>query len=130
MSHVPPTPDTQHLTGGVNQLTRVADKVLRPTGPWTPAVHALLNHLAATGFTGAPRAHGIDAEGREILDFLPGEVPDSEYVCTDDALHAVGALLRTMHDATTDFVPPPDAHWYLPAREPTEVICQIGRAHV
>ena len=115
--------DTQTFAGGVNQVVRVSDRVLRPSGPWTPAVHALLNHITANGFHGAPKAHGLDLEGREILDFIPGEVPDSEYICSDAALHETGVMLRAMHDATTDFAPPADARWYLPAREPAEVIC-------
>lgn len=120
-----PTPDTEQFTGGVNHVIRVADKVLRPTGPWTPAVHALLNHLTSPpiAFTSAPTAYGIDPDGREILEFIPGEVPESDYICSDAALHTVGTMLRALHDATTTFVAPPSAHWYLPAREPAEVIC-------
>lgn len=98
----------------------------RPTGPWTATVHALLDHLRDRGFTAAPRAHGIDAEGREVLDFLPGQVahyPLSDQVRTDATLRAVGKLLRGYHDATADFVPPPDAVWYGPGREPAEVVC-------
>jgi hypothetical protein len=37
-------------------------------------VHALLRHLEAVGFDGAPRLLGIDAQGREVLTYLPGEV--------------------------------------------------------
>ena len=46
----------------------------RPVGPWSPAIHALLEHLNAAGVVGVPRVHGHDVRGREILDFLPGEV--------------------------------------------------------
>lgn len=119
--------DREVFVGGVNQVIRVSDKVLRPSGPWTPAVHALLNHLAASGFTNAPKAYGVTSEGREVLDFIPGEVPGSEFVCTDAALSIVGAMLREMHDATIGFTPPDSpatpAHWYFPPREPAEVIC-------
>jgi len=58
--------------GGVNRVVRIGSTVRRPVGPWTHTVHALLDHLQAAGFPGAPRAHGFDTEGREILDFLPG----------------------------------------------------------
>lgn len=112
--------------GGVNHVVRAGSTVRRPTGPWTPAVHALLAHLAARGFTGAPRAHGLDEHGREVLDHLPGEVahyPVPAHVWSDRTLRAVAALLRAYHDATAGFVPPEDAGWYLPAREPAEVIC-------
>ncbi|MFI7226695.1 phosphotransferase enzyme family protein [Nonomuraea angiospora] len=119
--------DEEVLTGGgVNHVVRVGSTVRRPVGAWTPAVHALLGHLRARGFTGAPRAHGIDGEGREILDFVPGDVPGyplPEWASTDDALVAVGALLRDYHDATLGFPGDPDFSWYFPPVGPAEVIC-------
>ncbi|MFI6179537.1 phosphotransferase enzyme family protein [Nonomuraea sp. NPDC051191] len=119
--------DEELLTGGgVNLVVRVGATVRRPTGPWTPAVHALLGHLAARGFRGAPAGHGIDAQGREVVDFVPGEVPNDPlpgYVRSDAALGAVARLLRGYHDATEDFPLDGAATWYFPPREPAEVIC-------
>ncbi|GAA3590238.1 aminoglycoside phosphotransferase family protein [Nonomuraea rosea] len=112
--------------GGVNHVVRVGGTVRRPTGPWTPAVHALLGHLAARGFRGAPRSHGIDGEGREILDFVPGEVahyPVPDEVRSEESLAAVGRLLREYHDATAGFPESPDLTWYFPPMSPAEVIC-------
>ncbi|WP_188193355.1 phosphotransferase enzyme family protein [Nonomuraea sp. SYSU D8015] len=120
-------PDAEVLAGGgVNHVVKVGATVRRPTGPWTPAVHAVLDHLEARGFTGAPRSHGIDGEGREVLDFVPGEVPGHplpEWVLSDGALAAVGRLLRDFHDATTDFPKNRDMAWYFPPRAPAEVVC-------
>ncbi|MGW0448781.1 phosphotransferase enzyme family protein [Streptosporangium sandarakinum] len=122
-----PQSDEEELAGGgVNHVVRVGGTVRRPTGRWTPAVHALLDHLAAAGFTGAPRSHGLDGEDREILDFLPGQVPDyplPEYARSDSTLCAVGALLRDYHDATIGFAAPADADWYFSPQRPAEVIC-------
>ncbi|MEU5397756.1 phosphotransferase [Streptomyces sp. NPDC005963] len=112
--------------GGVNHVVRVGSTVRRPVGAWTGAVHALLDHLWAAGFTGAPRAHGYDADGREVLDFIPGGVADhplSDRVRSDATLHAVAVMLREYHDATVSFTPAADASWYFPVREPAEVIC-------
>ncbi|TDE31110.1 aminoglycoside phosphotransferase family protein [Nonomuraea mesophila] len=112
--------------GGVNHVVRAGETVRRPTGPWTPAVHALLGHLAARGFAGAPRSHGIDGKGREILDFVPGRTADYPlpgWARSDDALVAAGELLRRYHDATAGFEAPPGAEWYFPAVSPAEVIC-------
>jgi hypothetical protein len=39
---------------------RVGGAVHRPVRPWTPAVHAVLRHLAAAGYDGAPRVLGVD----------------------------------------------------------------------
>ncbi|MET8866803.1 phosphotransferase [Nonomuraea sp. NPDC004580] len=120
-------PDEEILTGGgVNHVVKVAGTVRRPTGPWTPAVHALLRHLAARGFTGAPSVHGVDEQGREVLGFVPGETaghPLPPWARTDEALTGAARLLRRYHDATAGFVPPPGATWYLPPVEPAEVIC-------
>lgn len=111
------------MAGGVNTVLRIGDRVHRPAGEWTPAVHALLDHLAAKGFSGAPRVHGFDAEGREVLDFVPGDVPGSEVVVSDEALADMAVLLRGLHDATADFIPPAGSAWYFEPREPFEVIC-------
>jgi len=64
------------LSGGNTHdaIVRIDDTVRRPTGPWTPGVHALLNHLAAAGFDGAPRVRGIDEHWREVLDYIEGVV--------------------------------------------------------
>src|SRR5690242_20727743 len=56
-------------------VVRVGGTARRPAGPHTPAVHALLSHLHAAGFGGAPRPLGIDERGREVLSFIPGTVP-------------------------------------------------------
>jgi len=67
----------ERLTGGsISAVAKVGDTVRRNAGPWTPAVHALLRHLEAVGFDGAPRVLGIDGQGREVLSYVPGEVPE------------------------------------------------------
>ena len=78
---------------------RVPDAVLsdgvvyKTAGPWTPAVRALLRHLGAAGFTGAPRVVG------DGYSFVPGESPHP-YAWSDDAVAGVGVLLRALHDAS------------------------------
>lgn len=114
--------------GNVTPVVRVADTVRRIPGPWSPAVHRLLDHLAARGFDGAPRFLGIDAQGREVLSFIDGEVgqyPLPAYMWSDAALAGAARLLRRYHDATLDFVPPPGAQWQMVYPDATqhEVIC-------
>jgi aminoglycoside phosphotransferase len=93
------------LTAGV---VRVGDTVRRPTGPHSPAVHALLRHLEAVGFDGAPRLLGIDDDGREVLSYVPGAVRlDAARACWPDAaLREAVRLLRAVHDATVAVAPP------------------------
>jgi len=86
---------TARIIGGV---------VVKPVGPWTPSVRALLRHLEEQGFDGAPRVAG------DGVTFVPGESPHP-HAWPDHALPAVGALLRGLHDATASFTPPPDAVW-------------------
>jgi hypothetical protein len=69
--------DTEIPLNGGNMnsgVVRVGDTVRRPAGPWTSAVHALLDHLHAAGFHGAPRPLGLDGHGREVLTFISGTV--------------------------------------------------------
>ncbi len=95
-------------------VVRVGDTVRRPAGAWTPAVHALLNHLHAVGFHGAPRPLGLDEQGREVLTFIPGTVAWPHHfhlLHDDDQLRHVTRLIRDFHDAVAEFTPPPDAQW-------------------
>lgn len=111
--------DEHPLEGGfVNEVVRVGDTVRRTTGPWTPAVHALLQHLEHAGFAESPRVHGIDQHDREILTFLPGETsPWTDWPAVlrgVDGLIMMGQLLRRYHDAVRGFVPPATAVWRNP----------------
>jgi Ser/Thr protein kinase RdoA (MazF antagonist) len=91
------------LSGGrvTPGVVRVGDTVRRPTNPNSGFVHELLRHLEAVGFEGAPRFLGTDEQGREILSFVAGSVPDNirpDY--GDDVLSAAARLIRRYHDAT------------------------------
>ncbi|MBV9026681.1 MAG: hypothetical protein JO362_23445 [Streptomycetaceae bacterium] len=93
----------EHLTGGHLNATvcRIGDRVRRPAGPWSPAVHALLAHLRQAGLTLAPAPYGIQdsAQGPvEELSFLPGQVPtggaEPDWLFTDDTVIGVARSLR------------------------------------
>ncbi len=107
----------ERLAGGyLDGAVRVGDTVRRLAGPWTPAVHALLAHLADKGFSGAPRPLGFDERGREVLTFLDGETvghrkPRPAWVYAEDTLGQVARWMRACHQAAADFVPPPGAVW-------------------
>lgn len=94
------------VTGGV---VRVGDTVRRPVRAHSPAVHALLRHLEAAGFDGAPRFLGMDGQGREVLSYVDGVTPPHPlpaYAVGDNALVGVARLLRRYHDAVAGFVLP------------------------
>lgn len=99
--------------GGRSVVHRRGDVVIRDTGPWTPAVHLLLRHLEDVGFAAAPRlvGSGLDPDGREVLTFIHGEFTQPGPWSFDGAI-ALGGLLRSLHEATRSFRPPPDAVWF------------------
>lgn len=102
----------QPLTGNVTAgVVRVGDTVRRPAGPWTDAVDALLAHLHAVGFRGAPRPLGRDERGRQVLEYVPGELGDPAGTYRRAELASIGAFLADLHRAAAGFVPPPGAVW-------------------
>ncbi|WP_204056868.1 phosphotransferase [Microbispora corallina] len=112
---LPEIPLGGEITGEVTRgVVRVGGTVRRPARPSSPAVHALLRHLEAAGFEGAPRALGTDHLGRQVLTYVEGEVPGRPlpgYAVTGEALAALARLLRRFHDAAASFTPPPAARW-------------------
>lgn len=87
------------MTAGV---VRVGDTVRRPLGSHSPFVHKVLRHLEARGLEGVPRFLGVDAKGREILSFLPGDVPNELGNFSEVQLASAAHLLRNLHDAAAD----------------------------
>jgi Phosphotransferase enzyme family len=107
--------------GNTGGAVRVGDTVRRTAGPWTPAVQALLAHLARQGFAGSPQPLGVDEHGREVLTFLPGETvgsarPWPAWVYAEHTLVQVAAWVRSFHQAVADYAPPADAVWRMGGR--------------
>jgi hypothetical protein len=97
------------LQGGVanaGAVVRVGEHVLRPSNPHSASIHRYLRALRSAGFEGASAPVGIDADGRERLVFIPGDVavpPYPAWVQADVALASIARLLRGMHDASVAF---------------------------
>ena len=82
-------------------VVRIGATVRRPLHARSGYVHAVLEHLEAVGFDGAPRFLGLDGQGREILSYIPGEVPPSApFGLSDARLRSAALLVRRFHDAT------------------------------
>lgn len=87
----------------------------------------MLGHLELLGFDGAPKARGLDEQGREALIFIPG-VPawpgNFDAVSSDVGLLKV-ADIRRSHAAIASFVPAPDLRWneFMAGAEPAEIVC-------
>lgn len=94
-------------------VVRVGATVRRPQGPQSAFVHQLLQGLTESGFAGAPQFLGVDDRDREILSFLPGDVPADLGTFTEAQVGAAARLLRALHDMTAA----------LGLRGASEVIC-------
>ena len=115
-------------TRNMGGVVKVGDTVRRPTGPWTPTVHALLAYLHESGFDFAPRPLGIDEAGRAILTYIECDTEMTQVAdrVWFDALPEAARRLRQLHDLTVDFVPPDGAIW----REPIAHLSSLeGSSH-
>jgi hypothetical protein len=111
--------------GNMSAVVRRGGAVHRTAGPWTPTVHRLLDHLAASGISWLPRPLGLDDQGREVLTYLPGTVPAypmPAWVWSEQVLVAAAVRLVQLHRASAGF-DLTRAVWQLPAHEPVEVVC-------
>jgi hypothetical protein len=99
------------LVGGVANaglVVRVGAQVLRPSNEHSTAIHTFLSALRTGGFEGASAPVGIDADGRERLVFLEGDVPVPPYPAwarSDAALTSIAALMADFHRASRTFDP-------------------------
>ncbi|MEI2714030.1 MAG: aminoglycoside phosphotransferase family protein [Nocardioides sp.] len=93
-----------------------AETVTRPAGPHTPTVHAFLRHLRAKGLHCVPEPLSLN-EATETLRFIQGESGGDGWKHQHDVrgLRSAARLLRRIHDASADWVPPDDAVFAAPA---------------
>jgi hypothetical protein len=128
---------------GTTGVVRIGQTVHRPTGPWTPTIHAYLRHLRLAGFTAAPEVLGIDERGREVLTYLEGKtwgdaispdepktglvVPRAWPAATrsDQTLAAIGRLFADLQRAARGFRPtaPVWREHEIPMKD-DEIVCQ------
>ncbi len=95
-------------------IVRIGNTVRRPARPFSATIQAYLAHLHATGFTGAPIPMGFDQDGREVLSYVPGEVPREPLppeTAADQVLIALAQLIRHLHEVWQSWTPPADAVW-------------------
>ena len=118
--------EARSRAGEVNEQLRpievTAETVTRPAGPHTPTVHAFLRHLRATGLECVPEPVSLSGD-TETLRFIEGESGGDGWRHQHDeqGLRSAARLLRGIHDASVDWVPPHDAVFAAPAVEGGDV---------
>ena len=117
--------------GNMNQaVERIGNKIHRAASPQTATIHRLLAHVRAQGVDWVPEPHGFDEQGREVLDYLPGEVVHvpTPWLRNPDVLVTIAQALRQWHDATASFSRESDDVWWQEDIAPVEVICHVDFA--
>ena len=84
--------------------------VIRPAAAWSPTVHAFLRHLRDQGLTCVPEPIAIEGDV-ERLAVIEGESGAGGWTHqhSEAGLCSAARLLRTLHDASVGWEPPPDA---------------------
>lgn len=104
-------------------VVRVGKTVRKPWLPSTPSVATYVEALHAAGVY-VPRVVGRDDQGRQIIEFIPGQLAMDAPQLSMAELMRVGRLVRSIHDASAAFRPDAEAYWdtHIPAPG-TELIC-------
>jgi hypothetical protein len=88
-------------------------------------VQAYLQFVRARGADFVPEPLGYDEEGREILSFISGDVPERplpDWALEDRVIVGLARLIRRLHDAAEGFEATPGAVWgSLPGAPQTSV---------
>jgi hypothetical protein len=94
-------------------VVRVGDRVRHPRQASSESVHALLEFLREEGFHEAPRPGALTEETDEV-EFIPGTGGDDACLLVedDDAVAAVGTLLRRYHDTVARWRPTVEPRWF------------------
>ncbi|MDP5273587.1 phosphotransferase [Chengkuizengella axinellae] len=117
----------EKLSGGnVSKVYRAGDTVRREVKTDSTKIHQLLKHLENKGFSYAPKFLGIDDKGREVLSFIEGEAgnyPLRKYMWSNKTLIEIAKILRSYHEAVSDF--PITGQWKSIDNTPhnLEVVC-------
>ena len=95
-----------------------AETVTRPAGPHTRTVHSFLRHVRGKGLDCVPEPVSLDDE-TETLRFIEGESGGDgwRHQHPEHGLRSAARLLRRIHDAAADWVPPDDAFFAAPTVE-------------
>jgi aminoglycoside phosphotransferase (APT) family kinase protein len=95
--------------------------VTRPASPWSATVHDFLRFLRGQGLTCVPEPLGVEGDVERLV-YLAGESGAAGWVHShsEAGLRSAARLLRSVHDASVGWAPPPDAVFGAPEVESVE----------
>ncbi len=102
----------------------MGDAVCRIGSPASRTISELLNYPSVAELDWVPNFVGFDSEGREMLQYMEGDVPHANpsWLWKDDVLQKVAEKLSMWHKAT-QFVELESPTWNFSPKQPAEVIC-------
>ena len=104
-------------------MVRIGDTVRKPWTAATGSVVAFVTALRDQGID-APAPLGRDAQGRQIIEFVPGTLAIEAAPLTHAELRRVGRMIRDIHDAGARYHAPADAVWSTAIPAPgAELVC-------
>ena len=76
------------------------------------AIRSYYDYLESKDFQGSPRVigEGFDDKGREVLSYIGGDFVHPKPF-SDEAIIAIGKLLKELHDLSKDFINSPEYIW-------------------
>jgi hypothetical protein len=115
--------DGEALTGGNASagVVRIGDTVRKP---WLPSTERTVAYMLAVRDRGIDIAEprGRDDEGRLILEYIPGDLAMDREPLGSQLLRRIGALVRTIHEASAGLPVPDTWEVLLPAERP-DLLC-------
>lgn len=119
-----PTDNDEEAFGGGNasgSVVRIGNTVRKPWLPTTELTVAYLTTLRDRGID-LPEPRGRDELGRLVLEYVPGELAMDRGPLDPELLRRVGAVVRTIHEASTGLPLPEAWEVLLPADQP-DLLC-------
>lgn len=111
--------DEEALIGGnaAASVVRIGDTVHKPWLQTTELTVAYMRALRDRGID-LPEPRGRDAQGRLVLEYVPGDLAINRGPLEASLLHRIGALVRTIHEASIGLPVPDTWEVLLPADRP------------
>jgi Ser/Thr protein kinase RdoA (MazF antagonist) len=102
-------------------VVRIGDTVRKP---WLPTTERVLDYMGSLRDRGIdlPMPRGRDSDGRLVLDYVPGQLAMDLEPLEEPLLRRIGALVRSIHDASAG-LPVPDAWEVVIPTEHPDLLC-------